>query len=139
MRSKWFQPHSELPSQVHQPQKEEIPQHPAVKTSGNYSQEGCGASGDSSVLSKGMCTYSLTHKLTCYGLQCRISSPQNARDIQGKTKLTSFRARARGSGVRAALSKMELLSGTIVSWLSNPPTKSAGAGRYQICALYEPG
>lgn len=43
-------------------------------------------------------------ELICSGLQGRGSSSRNVKDIWGETKLTRFRARAGGVGVRETVS-----------------------------------
>lgn len=56
-------------------------------------------------LLRGPITDPLAHRLTHSGLQCRDRSYKNARDIEEGTELTSFRARAEGAEVNAALSR----------------------------------
>lgn len=53
---------------------------------------------------EGLYVDSLTHRLTCPGLQGGADSSKSARDIWGQSELTGFRVRAAGVGVRAALS-----------------------------------
>lgn len=65
------------------------------------------ATGDGGILLRGLCMDSLTHKLTCSGLQCRGSSSPGDRAIWGGTELTSFRTRAGVAGGRTALSFVE--------------------------------
>lgn len=54
------------------------------------------------------------HKLARSGFQHRGSS-KSARDMQGKTKLTNGRTRARGAVGEANLSEDRALAGTIVA------------------------
>ena len=75
---------------------------------------------------KGPSIDSLAHKLMHSELHHRDCILKNTRDIRGGTELSSFRARAEGSGVRSTLSRKKLLADTIGPLLSTSPTRQAG-------------
>lgn len=96
MKSKGFQPQTELPSLEHQCQEKEPQQHPAVKNSGIPSTwVGQEAAGNPGVLLKGPHTDSLTGAHP--GLQQMDGDSGGARDTQGENELCGFRAMAGGT------------------------------------------
>lgn len=86
--------------------------------------------GDRDKLLKGLFLDLLVHKLTCSKVQCRENSSKSTRNINGGTKLTRFRVRARGADVEAGFSWDRAVGRSYYSLveLSSNPAGSAQVG-----------
>lgn len=78
----------------------------------------------------GACTR--IHSQTHSGLQCGGDSSKSTSDIWGVTELTSFMARARGTGVGVLSPRTKALAGATAPLLRLSPTQLAGSGKCQI-------
>lgn len=126
MRSEGSKPNTGLPSSEHQCQKEESPQHLAVKISRDSVWVRWKAAVDLGIRHP-LDTDSLTN--THPKLQKRNSSSKSIRGIWVGTKLSGFKARAAG----AALSRNKVPANATVSLLNSPTLKqAAGKSEHQI-------
>lgn len=137
LRSKGSQLHPhQAPIPGHQCQEKESPHYLTVKTSGYYIWERKRADRDLGAADlKGPehILPSLTHSLT--QLQHRGNSLKNSRGIPGtwgETKLTSFRVKAGGSGVRAALSRDWRCHGSFTEPSSQAACRQAGRHKSKL-------
>lgn len=88
------------------------------------------------LLLKSPCTNLLAHNLTCSKLQHKCYCFKNARNIQGGTKITNFKARAKGIGVGATLLGQNHLQVPLFLCRALLPPSWPDSDSCQICILH---